>query len=117
MEIIGFCVRLSSSLLWIQIYRLGVSHVDTAYPSIPDYDSRNRLLSPTATAPVRQTPEPDEVLSGSIYDPAYYSSLFEDSQDVEHSNTVFLFFNNDFLSASVLFSYMMLMWTSHVIYF
>ncbi|KAI5596405.1 hypothetical protein BDE02_03G205100 [Populus trichocarpa] len=46
MQIVGFTVRLPSSLLWIQIYRLGVPYID----------------------------------SGSIYDPAYYSSLFEDGQ-------------------------------------
>ncbi|KAF8035354.1 hypothetical protein BT93_C1399 [Corymbia citriodora subsp. variegata] len=30
---------------------------------------------------IRQGPDPDEILGGSIYDPAYYSSLFEDGQD------------------------------------
>ncbi|XP_031402506.1 uncharacterized protein LOC116212060 isoform X2 [Punica granatum] len=85
MQIIGFSVRLSSSFLWIQMYRLGVSHVDTVLPREADFDLRNSFLSP-ATPAVRQTSDPDDVLGGSIYDPAYYSSLFEDSLDNGFSN-------------------------------
>lgn len=81
MQIIGFSVRLSSSLLWIQIYRLGVSYVDTTVPREADFDLRNSFLSPATPAVVRQTSGSDDVLGGSIYDPAYYSSLFEDDQD------------------------------------
>ncbi|KAK2641562.1 hypothetical protein Ddye_023325 [Dipteronia dyeriana] len=81
MQIIGFSVRLSSSLLWIQIYRLGVSSVD-ATPRDADFDLRNSFLSPATPAVVgRQISEFDDVLGGSIYDPTYYSSLFEDGQD------------------------------------
>ncbi|KAI4304860.1 hypothetical protein MLD38_040322 [Melastoma candidum] len=82
MEIIGFSVRLISSLLWIQMYRLGISNVDIAYPSIQDDDLRNNLLSPTTTT------NPDEVLTGSIYDPVSYSSLFEDGQVIERLNRI-----------------------------
>ncbi|KAL5766982.1 hypothetical protein ACOSP7_017599 [Xanthoceras sorbifolium] len=96
MEIIGFSVRLSSSLLWIQIYRLGVSTVDA--PREVDFDLRNSFLSPAtpATHPVvgsRQISDCDDALGGSIYDPIYYSSLFEDAQlgqndgIVEHGST------------------------------
>ncbi|XP_030447181.1 uncharacterized protein LOC115670127 [Syzygium oleosum] len=81
MQIFGFSVRLSSSFLWIQIYRLGVSRVDSAYPHEVDTDSRTSFLSPVTPAAVRQDPDPDEILGGSIYDPSYYSSLFEDGQD------------------------------------
>ncbi|KAL0369967.1 UNVERIFIED_CONTAM: hypothetical protein Sangu_0314800 [Sesamum angustifolium] len=60
MQIVGFSVRLSSSLLWIQMYRLGVSTVDNS---------------------VRRISDCDDVVGGTIYDPAYYSSLFEDGKD------------------------------------
>ncbi|KAJ7955459.1 putative Transmembrane protein [Quillaja saponaria] len=82
MEIIGFSVRLSSSFLWIQIYRLGV---DTTAPREADFDLRNSFLSPATPALVRQPSGSDEIIGGSIYDPAYYSSLFEDGQDNRYS--------------------------------
>ncbi|PON37235.1 hypothetical protein PanWU01x14_322130 [Parasponia andersonii] len=81
MQIIGFSVRLSSSLLWIQIYRLGASYLDATAPREADYDLRNSFLSPATPAVVRQSSGSDEVLGGSIYDPAYYSSLFEDGRE------------------------------------
>ncbi|GMY16078.1 hypothetical protein FCV25MIE_11317 [Fagus crenata] len=77
MQVIGFTVRLSSSFLWIQIYRLGVSYVDTTLTQAADYDLRNSFLSPATPAIVRQPSDSDDILGGSIYDPAYYSSLFE----------------------------------------
>ncbi|KAK6936968.1 hypothetical protein RJ641_033998 [Dillenia turbinata] len=81
MQILGFLVRLSSSFLWIQMYRLGASYVDNTVPREADFDLRNSFLSPTTPALVRQLSGSDEVLGGSIYNPAYYSSLFEDGQD------------------------------------
>ncbi|KAL3609000.1 hypothetical protein D5086_000020 [Populus alba] len=82
MQIIGFIVRLSSSLLWIQIYRLGVPYIDSLAPQEADFDLRSSFLSPTTPAAVaRQCSDSDVVLGGSIYDPAYFSSLFEDGQD------------------------------------
>ncbi|KAE9597334.1 hypothetical protein Lalb_Chr16g0385441 [Lupinus albus] len=86
MQIVGFVVRLSSSLLWIQIYRLGASYVDTASRSA-DFDLRNSFLSPAPVTPAiaRQTSGSNEILGGSIYDPVYYSSLFEDGQENNHS--------------------------------
>lgn len=81
MQVIGFSVRLSSSLLWIQIYRLGISYVDTTVPREVDFDLRNSFLSPATPAVIRQTSGSDDVLGGSIYDPAYYSSLFEDNRE------------------------------------
>ncbi|XP_050277670.1 nuclear pore complex protein NUP214-like isoform X1 [Quercus robur] len=81
MQIIGFTVRLSSSLLWIQIYRLGVSYVDTTGYREADYDLRNSFLSPATPAVVRQPSNSDYILGGSISDPAYYSSLFEGQEN------------------------------------
>ncbi|KAI3450934.1 hypothetical protein Pfo_007599 [Paulownia fortunei] len=80
MQIIGFSVRLSSSLLWIQMYRLGASYIDNSVPRDTDVDLRNSFLSP-ATPIVRRPSGSDDVVGGSIYDPAYYSSLFEDGRD------------------------------------
>ncbi|KAL8528995.1 hypothetical protein ACS0TY_006457 [Phlomoides rotata] len=77
MQIIGFSVRLSSSLLWVQMYRLGASYMDNSVPRDTDADLRNSFLSPT-TPIVRRPSGSDDVVGGSIYDPAYYSSLFED---------------------------------------
>ncbi|XP_050220311.1 uncharacterized protein LOC126670588 isoform X2 [Mercurialis annua] len=82
MQSVGFCVRFSSSLLWIQIYRLGVSYADTREP---DYDLRNSFLSPVAP-PAIPTDCSDSglALGGSIYDPAYFSSLFEDGRNTTY---------------------------------
>ncbi|KAB1199558.1 hypothetical protein CJ030_MR2G020345 [Morella rubra] len=88
MQIVGFTVRLLSSLLWIQIYRLGVPYVDSAVPREADFDLRTSFLNPATPAVVRQCSDSDEILGGSIYDPAYYSSLF-DSQDSRCSYGVF----------------------------
>ncbi|KAJ8770147.1 hypothetical protein K2173_011242 [Erythroxylum novogranatense] len=70
MQIIGFSVRLSSSFLWVQIYRLGVSHVETT-----------QFLSPVTPAVAGRFSDSDVVVGGSVYDPDYYSSLFEDGQN------------------------------------
>lgn len=88
MQIVGFTVRLLSSLLWIQIYRLGVPYVDSAVPREADFDLRTSFLNPATPAVVRQCSDSDEILGGSIYDPAYYSSLF-DGQDSRCSYGVF----------------------------
>ncbi|KAM1752929.1 hypothetical protein EV1_005548 [Malus domestica] len=81
MQIISFSIRLSSSLLWIQIYRLGLSYVDTsATPREADFDLRNSFLSPSTPVVPRQTSDSSDAIGGAIYDPAYYSSLFEDGQ-------------------------------------
>jgi hypothetical protein len=85
MQIIGFTVRFSSSFLWIQIYRLGVSYVDTTVAREADFDLRSSFLSPATPAVARQSSESDDILGGSIYDPAYYSSLF----DVQDSRRLF----------------------------
>ncbi|XP_024986419.1 uncharacterized protein LOC112521661 isoform X2 [Cynara cardunculus var. scolymus] len=81
MEIIGFSVRSSSMLLWIQIYRLGASHVDSTFSRDGDLESRNSFINPSTPPVVRRSPCSDDVLGGAIYDPPYYSSLFTDNQD------------------------------------
>ncbi|XP_074559837.1 uncharacterized protein LOC141815867 [Curcuma longa] len=79
MEIIGFSVRFLSSFLWVQMYRLGVSTMNnTTYGA--DYNVRD----PPTNEVARQTSNADEILGGSIYDPAYYSSLFEEIQETQH---------------------------------
>ena len=88
MQVIGFTVRLSSSFLWIQIYRLGVSYADTTLTQAADYDLRNSFLSPATPATVRQPSDSDDILGGSIYDPAYYSSLFEGQDNTTCSHGV-----------------------------
>ncbi|KAK6145035.1 hypothetical protein DH2020_021855 [Rehmannia glutinosa] len=80
MQIIGFSVRLSSSLLWIQMYRLGSSNIDNSGARDTDADLRNSFLNPAT--PIARIPSGcDDVVGGSIYDPAYYSSLFENGRD------------------------------------
>ncbi|KAK1412010.1 hypothetical protein QVD17_32930 [Tagetes erecta] len=77
MQSIGFTVRLSSSLLWIQMYKLGPSLVDSTVPLDADLDLRNSFMGPA-------TPRVGKTTSGSvdpINDPGYYSSLFSDNQD------------------------------------
>lgn len=81
MQILGLLVRVSSAFLWIQMYRLGISHVESAISREADFDLRNSFLSPATPAVGRQSSDSEDQLGGSIYDPAYYSSLFEVSQD------------------------------------
>ena len=64
------------------MYRLGVSYVDGTVSREADYDLRNSFLNPTTPTIARQSSDCDEFIGGSIYDPAYFSSLFEDG----HSN-------------------------------
>ncbi|CAD5173590.1 uncharacterized protein LOC135634674 [Musa acuminata AAA Group] len=80
MEIVGFSVRFLSTFLWIQIYRLGVSTVDNPI-NHADYSVRNSFVNPSTHDVARQNSNSDEILGGAIYDPTYYSSLFEDAQD------------------------------------
>uniref|UniRef100_A0A0E0LIL2 Uncharacterized protein n=1 Tax=Oryza punctata TaxID=4537 RepID=A0A0E0LIL2_ORYPU len=58
------------------MYRLGVSSSTPTYHEV-NYDGRNSFLSPRSSS-VRRNSMADDILGGSIYDPAYYSSLFED---------------------------------------
>ncbi|KAJ6813009.1 uncharacterized protein M6B38_146735 [Iris pallida] len=86
MQIIGFSVRFFSSFLWIQMYRLGVSSVYSSAYQEPDFDVRSSFLNPSTREIPRQNFNSNEFLGGSIYDPTYYSSLFEDAQDKRYTN-------------------------------
>ncbi|KAG6523474.1 hypothetical protein ZIOFF_013333 [Zingiber officinale] len=87
MEIIGFSMRFLSSFLWVQMYRLGVSTMDnTTYCA--DYNVRDSFVNPPTNEVARQTSNADKILGGSVYDPAYYSSLFEDIQETQHMTEV-----------------------------
>ncbi|GAV67204.1 hypothetical protein CFOL_v3_10712, partial [Cephalotus follicularis] len=93
MQIVGFSVRLSSSFLWVQIYRLGASYVDITAPprEAADFDLRNSFLNPATPAtavPSHCSDSNNDILGGAIYDPSYYSSLFEDAQDIRNSSRV-----------------------------
>nr|XP_043633215.1 uncharacterized protein LOC122604385 [Erigeron canadensis] len=81
MQIIGFSVRSSSSLLWIQMYRLGSSLVDSTCHQDGDQDLRNSFINPATPSFIRPTSDSEDVLGGSIYDPVYYSSLFSNNHD------------------------------------
>ncbi|KAL8204674.1 hypothetical protein R6Q57_010297 [Mikania cordata] len=77
MQIIGFTVRSSSSLLWIQMYRLGPSFVDSTFPRDSDLDMRNSFMSPASPHVVRTTTGSVDTINA----PGLYSSLFSDNQD------------------------------------
>lgn len=92
MEIISASMRLLSSFLWIQMYRLGASSADNNNYRDPDFDLRNSFLNPSSHEIDRQHTVADDFLGGAIYDPAYYSSLFEDAEDNDRAYAVFFFF-------------------------
>ncbi|KAE8735482.1 Ras GTPase-activating-like protein rng2 isoform 2 [Hibiscus syriacus] len=76
MEILGSCVRFFSSLLWIQIYRLGASDVDScANLREPDFGVRNSFLNSRQ----RSNSDSDDAVG------SHYSSLLEDRQLPESS--------------------------------
>ncbi|KAK1426343.1 hypothetical protein QVD17_15014 [Tagetes erecta] len=78
MQVIGFTVRSSSSLLWIQMYRLGPSLVDCTVPRDADLDSRSSFMSPITPPRVFR---PTNGSVGAINDPGFYSSPLSDNQD------------------------------------
>ncbi|KAI5073107.1 hypothetical protein GOP47_0011120, partial [Adiantum capillus-veneris] len=86
MQISGFTIRFLSAFLWFQMYRLGIDH--RGIDSHVDVEGQSGTLgfSSPASSPrtTRQFSLSDEVLGGSIYNPAYYSSLFS-SPDEGHS--------------------------------
>ncbi|GER41220.1 hypothetical protein STAS_17927 [Striga asiatica] len=87
MQIIGFSVRLSSSLLWIQMYRLGSSYIDNSGAGDAEADLRNSFINP-ATPIVRAPSGCDDAIGRSIYDHAYYSSLFDPGKNGTCSSAV-----------------------------
>jgi len=112
MEIAGFVVRLSSSLLWFQIYRLGASIIDSPFPRQSDSDLRNSFLEPPllarqrsrdpelrnsflqAPAKAKQRSRSDEILEDSIDEPASYTPLLDGGLSnitLPNATQVFLF--------------------------
>ncbi|KAG2331039.1 hypothetical protein Bca52824_002219 [Brassica carinata] len=79
MEMIGFFVKLSCSLLWFQIYRLGASIIETSLPHT-NSDLRNRFLNPQTSAIDMRCSCAEEMWGGSVYDLPYYTFLFEEIQ-------------------------------------
>ncbi|KAI3851703.1 hypothetical protein MKX03_022348 [Papaver bracteatum] len=73
MQIAAFSIRLFSSLLWFQMYRLG--------PSSTDFDVRNSFMNPSVSAIGRQSSISSTISGFPLSDPAYYSALFEDAQE------------------------------------
>ncbi|CAL5066383.1 unnamed protein product [Urochloa decumbens] len=86
MQIIGFSVRFLSSFIWIQMYRLGASSSTPTYLDA-NHEVRNSFLSPRSDS-VRRSSMADDILGGSIYDPSYYSSLFEDVRNTACNHQV-----------------------------
>ncbi|XP_002988533.2 uncharacterized protein LOC9638879 [Selaginella moellendorffii] len=89
MEIAGFVVRFFSAFLWVQMYRLGASrdltglyqHID--FGGIGTVGFTTPLASP---APSRQVSGKEDIVGGSIYNPAYYSSLFQPAGTLAEAN-------------------------------
>ncbi|KAI3989987.1 hypothetical protein MKX01_003690 [Papaver californicum] len=73
MQIAAFSIRLFSSLLWFQMYRLG--------PSSTDFDVRNSFMNPSVSAIGRQSSISSTISGFPLSDTAYYSVLFEDAQE------------------------------------
>lgn len=57
------------------MYRLGASSSMPYFEA--NHEARNSFLSPRSDS-VRRSSMADDILGGSIYDPSYYSSLFEE---------------------------------------
>lgn len=66
------------------MYRLGVSYIDNSGSRDTDAYLRNSFLNP-ATPIVQRHSGSHDVAGGSIFDPASYSSLFEDGRDETYS--------------------------------
>nr|GMD14921.1 uncharacterized protein LOC109160066 isoform X3 [Ipomoea batatas] len=70
--------------LFALIYRLGPSYVDNSVPREADADLQNSFLSPVNPSITRHPFSSGDALGGSVYDPAYYSSLTGDGKDEEY---------------------------------
>lgn len=86
MQIAGFLMRFLSAFLWLQMYRLGSDQGGIYQPFDLEARSGTSGFSSSASSPrmMRQSSLSDDILGGSIYDPAHYSSLFS-SPDEGHS--------------------------------
>ncbi|KAL3700659.1 hypothetical protein R1sor_018681 [Riccia sorocarpa] len=84
MQVIGFTVRFLSGFLWLQMYRLGAAADNSAMYQPVDFDGRIATFGLTqheAASPSYSTAASDEVLGGSIYNPAAYASLLNQFAD------------------------------------
>ncbi|KMZ76063.1 hypothetical protein ZOSMA_107G00610 [Zostera marina] len=86
MQIISFCVRSLSSLLWIQMYRLGAAVLETT--DIQETYNLNLNLKSNSMDSISSEPSGSGFCStfnaaynGPVDDPSQYRSLFEDAQD------------------------------------
>lgn len=81
MQTTSFCLRLLSSFLWLQMYRIGAHADDRELYQPVDFDGRIgglSFLTPDSTpAASREPSQTNENIGGSIYNPAAFSSLFE----------------------------------------
>lgn len=73
-QIAGFLLRLMSAFFWLQMSRLGFSSYRGGLYQPLDLEGRN--------SGIHQSSLSDEVLSGSIYNPAYYASFFGSPDEV-----------------------------------
>ncbi|BBM97746.1 hypothetical protein MPTK1_1g07980 [Marchantia polymorpha subsp. ruderalis] len=90
MQVIGFSVRFLSGFLWLQMYRLGVAADNSAMYQPVDFDGRISTFGLTqheATSPSNSIATSDEVLGGSIYNPAAYANLFDQFTDEPYFGT------------------------------
>ncbi|PKA51183.1 hypothetical protein AXF42_Ash010623 [Apostasia shenzhenica] len=100
MQIIGFSVRLVSSLLWIQMYRLGSS--DGENISYHEAFYRRSFLNPSVEDVARQSSLSNNILGGCVRIASPYTPLFEDAQDkgyASEGDKQSNFSNGDFFAA------------------
>ncbi|KAH0458403.1 hypothetical protein IEQ34_013718 [Dendrobium chrysotoxum] len=77
MQIMGFSVRILSSLLWIQMYRLGPSNGDSV--SYHEAFYRRSFLNPPTEDMARQCS--DNIFGSYVRIASPYTPLFDDAQD------------------------------------
>lgn len=87
MQAIGFLVRFLSAFVWLHMYRLGGTSEWRGLYQPLDLERRTASFRvPTASSSprttTRQSSLSDEILGGSIYNPAYYSSNFGPAEGV-----------------------------------
>ncbi|XP_020576123.1 uncharacterized protein LOC110021808 [Phalaenopsis equestris] len=86
MQIIGFSVRLLSSVLWIQMYRLG----PVIWSRVPDHEPfyRRSLSSPSTEDMTRQRSMSGNIFVSNLCIATPHAPPFEDAQDKGHASEV-----------------------------
>ncbi|KAL2650979.1 hypothetical protein R1flu_019107 [Riccia fluitans] len=90
MQVIGFTLRFLSGFLWLQMYRLGVAADNSAMYQPVDFDGRIATFGLTqheAASSSFSAAASDEVLGGSIYNPAAYARLLNQFADEPYFTT------------------------------